>query len=180
VIFIVVLLRERDPRVLISHPHVERRTTGTDGEDAIAELAGQIERLSQRLRLCQAQCVLGYLCLDALAHLGRGTEVPIRRRQALKSLMRALEVVVLDKKCNPALAVLEVGKHRAREQLLPQRLPEPLDLAAGLRMVRPALHMSDAMALELCFELGRPAPCGVLSSLIRQDLPRRTVVRNAA
>jgi hypothetical protein len=180
VILIVVLLRERDPRVLISHPHVERRTTRTDGEDAIAELAGQIERLSDRLGLRQAQCVLSHLRLNARAHLGRGTEVPIRRRQALKPLMCALEVVVLDKKCNAPLAVLEVGEHRAAEQLLPQGLPEPLDLPAGLRMMRPALHMGDAVALQLRFELGRSAPGGVLPALIGQDLPWRAVIGNAA
>jgi hypothetical protein len=180
VIFIVVLLRERDPRVLISHPHVERRATCTDGEDAIPELTGQIERLSERLRLRQAQCVLGHLSLDARAYLAGGTEVPIRRRQALKALMRALEVVVLDKQRHAPLAVLEVGKHRAAEQLLPQRLPEPLDLAAGLRMVRSALHMRDAVTFELGFELGRATPGGVLPSLIGEDLPRRAVVRNAA
>jgi hypothetical protein len=113
VIFIIVLLRERDPGVLISHSHVERRATCTDGEDAIPELAGQIEGFSHRLRLRQAQCVLGHLRLDARAYLGGGAKVPIRRRQAFKSLVWALEVVVLDKKRNAPLAVLEVGEHRA-------------------------------------------------------------------
>jgi hypothetical protein len=54
VIFIVTLLHERDRRVLIAHPHVERRAARADGERAIAELSGQIERLSHRLRLRQA------------------------------------------------------------------------------------------------------------------------------
>jgi hypothetical protein len=94
--------------------------------------------------------------------------------------MWALEVVVLDKKRYPALAVFEVGEHRAREQLLPQRLPEPLDLPAGLRMMWPALHMGDAVTLELGLELGAPAPGGVLAPLVGQDLPRRPIVCNAA
>ena len=94
--------------------------------------------------------------------------------------MRSLEVVVLDIKRHPPLAVLEVGEHRAAEQLLPQRLPEPLDLPAGLRVMRPALHMRDAMAFQLRFELRAPAPSGVLPTLIRQDLPRRAVVRDPA
>jgi hypothetical protein len=46
VIFIVVLLRERDGGVLISHPHVERGAVGTDGKRTIAELAGEIEGFS--------------------------------------------------------------------------------------------------------------------------------------
>ena len=93
--------------------------------------------------------------------------------------MRPLEVVVLDKKPHPPLAVLEVREHRAREQLLPQRLPEPLDLPAGLRMMRPALHMLDAMTLQLRLELRTATPGGVLAALVGQDLPRRTVVGNA-
>jgi hypothetical protein len=94
--------------------------------------------------------------------------------------MRALEVVVLDKKRHATLTVLEVREHGAREQLLPQRLPEPLDLAAGLRMVRPALHVCDAVTLQLRFELGRATPGGVLAPLIRQDLPWRAIVGDAA
>jgi hypothetical protein len=90
--------------------------------------------------------------------------------------MRALEVVVLEVECHAALAVLEVGEHGTAQELLPQRLPEPLYLPAGLRMMRPALHMHDAMALELRLELSGSAPGGVLPALIRQDLPGRPVV----
>ena len=86
---------------------------------------------------------------------------------------------MLDKKRHAALAVLKVGEHRAREQLFPQRLPEPLDLAAGLRVMRTALHVHDAMALQLRLELGAPAPGGVLAPLIGQDLPRRSIVCDA-
>jgi hypothetical protein len=179
VIFIVVLLRERDPRVLISHPHVQCRPARADGKRAIAELAGKVKRLPQRLPLRQAQRVLGDLRLDACAHRTRRPEEPVGRGQSFQSLMRTLEVVVLDVERHPPLAVLEVGEHRAREQLLPQRLPEPLDLPAGLRMVRPALHMRDAMTLQLRLELGTPSPGGVLPALVGQDLPRRPIVCDA-
>jgi len=113
VIFIVVLLRERDGGVLISHPHVERGAACADGKRSIAELAGKIEGFSDRLCLRQAQRVLGHLRLDTCAHLTRRSEEPIRRGKPLEPLVRALEVVVLDKKRNPSLAVLEVGEHRA-------------------------------------------------------------------
>jgi hypothetical protein len=113
VIFIVPLLHERDAGVLIAHPYVQRRAARADGERAIAELARQVERLPQRLLLRQAQRVLLDLRLDTRAHLARCAEEPIGRSEALKCLMRPLEVVVLDKKRDAALAVLEVGKHRA-------------------------------------------------------------------
>jgi hypothetical protein len=94
--------------------------------------------------------------------------------------MRALEVIVLDKERHPALAVLEVGEHRAAQKLFPQGLPEPLDLPARLRMMRAALHVRDAVTLQLRFELRAPSPGGVLAALVRQYLPRRAVVGNAA
>lgn len=140
--------------MLIAHPHAQRRAARTDGKRPIAQLARQVKGFPQGLLLRQAQRVVGYLRLDACAHLGGRAEEPVRGCRTFKSLMGTLEVVVLDKERHSALAVLEVGEHRAAEQLLPQCLPEPLDLPAGLRMMRPALHMRDAMALELRFELG--------------------------
>jgi hypothetical protein len=154
VIFIAALLHQRDRGVLITHAHVQRRAACTDGKRPIAELTGQIKRLPQRLLLRQAQRVLLNLRLDARAHLRSRAEEPVGGCRALKSLMGALEVVVLDKEPHSALTVLEVGEHRAAEQFLPQRLPEPLDLPAGLRMMRSALHMRDAMTLQLRLELG--------------------------
>jgi hypothetical protein len=93
--------------------------------------------------------------------------------------VRTLEVVVLDEKAHPPLAVVEVRKDRPREKLLPHRLPEALDLPAGLRMVRPALHVPDAVAAQLFLKVRRAAPRRVLPSLVGQDLPRRAVLRNA-
>lgn len=46
--------------------------------------------------------------------------------------------------------------------------------------MRPALHMRDPMTLQLRLELGAPTPGGVLAPLVGQDLPRRSVVGNAA
>jgi hypothetical protein len=120
------------------------------------------------------------LSLDRRTHGGRSTEEPIRRRQPIKRLVRPVEVVMLDEQVHPPLTVLEVGEHCAREQLLPQRLPEPLDLPAGLRMMRPALHVLDAVTLQLRLELGRAAPGRVLPALIGQDLPRRSVLGDPA
>jgi len=93
--------------------------------------------------------------------------------------MWALEVVVLNEQRRPALAVLEVGKDGAREELLPHRLPEALDLAAGLRVMRTALHMPDALAAKRFLEARLAPPRGVLAPLVGQDLPRRPIVRHA-
>lgn len=77
------------------------------------------------------------------------------------------------------LAVVEVGKHRARQELLPHRLPKALDLPARLRMMRAALHVRDAIALELLLEGGRSPPRRVLPPLVGEDFARRSVVGDA-
>ena len=110
---------------------------------------------------------------------GRAEEA-VRGRQTLDRLVRALEVVVLDEQSRATLAVIEVGEHRAREELLPHRLPEPLDLAAGLRVVRPALHVANALAPKLLLEPRLATPGGVLAPLIGEDLARRAMVGNPA
>lgn len=86
---------------------------------------------------------------------------------------------MLDVERHPPLAVRKIREHGSRQQLFPQRLPEALDLAAGLRMMRPALDMPDAMPLELGLELGGATPAGVLAALVGQDLARRAILGNA-
>jgi hypothetical protein len=83
---------------------------------------------------------------------------------------------VLHKERRPPLAIVEVREHGARQELLPHRLPEAFDLAAGLRMVRPALHVPDALAAQLLFKPRLPPPRGVLAPLVGEDLARRSVV----
>lgn len=128
----------------------------------------------------QPQRVRRDLRLDRCAH-GRGsTEEAIRRCQSIQCLVRTLEVVVLHEQLDTALAILEVREHRAHQQFLPQRLPEPLDLAASLRMVRPALHVCDAVPTQLVLKLGRATPRRVLPPLVGEDLARGTIVGDAA
>jgi hypothetical protein len=127
----------------------------------------------------QAQRVLRDARLDRCTHRRGGAEEPISRRQAIQRLVRSLEVVMLHEQPHTSLAVLEVREHRARQELLPHRLPEPLNLAAGLRMVRAALHVCDPLPAQLRLELRRAAPRGVLPALIGEDLARCAILGNA-
>lgn len=126
--------------------------------------------------LRQAQRVLRHRRFDRRAHLWGRSEEAVGRGEPLQPLVRALEVVVLHEECHPALAIVEVGEHRSREKLLPHRLPEALDLAAGLRVVRAALHVPDAVTAKLFLEARLPAPGRVLASLVSEDLPRRAMI----
>jgi hypothetical protein len=143
-----------------------------------AQTAHQIEGLSLRPLPGQGQRVVGHALLDGRPHLRRRPEETIRRHRATNALVRAAEVVGLDKQRDPTLAVVEVRKHRPREKLLPQRLPESLDLSQGLRVVRAALDVTDTLAMELGLEVGVPTPGDVLASLIRQDLTWSAVLGN--
>ncbi len=93
--------------------------------------------------------------------------------------MRALEVVGVDEQRHPPHAVGEVREHRPGQELVPERLPEPLDLAERLRVLRPALHVPDAVAPELLLERGLAAPGRVLPALVGEHLRRRPERRDA-
>ena len=166
--------------MLLAHAHVDRIARRIDRQVLVPQPPHQVERLAGRLFAGQAQCVLLHLLLQRRAHVTGGAEEAIGRGQPLDALVWSLEVVVLHEQSHPALAVLEVGKDRPREQLLPQRLPEALDLPAGLRVVRAALHVRDAVAAQFGLKLGLPAPGGVLAPLVGEDLPRRPVLGNPA
>lgn len=177
--FIIHLLRKRYRRFFGPDPHLQTAASGRDREVPIAKAANEVKGLARRLLSCQAQRVLGHRRLDRRAHLRRRAEEAIGGRQPLHRLVRPLEVVVLNKQRRSPLAVLEVREHGPREELLPHRLPEALDLAAGLRVVRPALHMADAMAPELFLEARLASPRRVLAPLVGENLARRPIVRDA-
>jgi hypothetical protein len=172
------LLSQRDRGLLIPNTDLEIGATGTDREVAIAQAPDQIERQLGRLLTRHAQRIGRYRRLHRRPHRRRGAEVPVRRGQSLECLVWPLEVVMLDVERHAPLTVLEVREHGPRQQLFPQRLPEALDLAAGLRVMRPALDVPDAVALELGLELGGATPAGVLPALVGQDLARHAILGN--
>lgn len=175
-----MLLSHWDAGLVLAHAHREVGATRADRQIAIAEPPDQVKRQLGRLLAGKPKRIGCDRALDRLAHRRRRPEEPIGRHQAVQRLVRALEVVVLDEQRHAPLAVLEVREHGAGQEFLPQSLPEPFDLAAGLRMVRPALHMADAVALELGLELGVAPPAGVLAALVGQDLARRPVLGNTS
>jgi hypothetical protein len=94
--------------------------------------------------------------------------------------MRSLEVVVREVVLESPLRIHEVREHRAPEELVPQRLPEPLDLAERLRMLGSAADVLDAVALERLLEHRPASPHRVLPAVVRQHLLRLAVRRDAA
>lgn len=160
--------------------HTQPAAFCRDGKVAIAEAPDQIKRFSRRLLPRQAHLVVGDAALDDLAHMRCRAEESIRWHQTSERLVWPLEVVCVDEVHRAAVAVRVVRKHRARQKLVPQRLPEALDLAERLRVLRPTLDVPDAVLAKLLFEFRLAAPGRVLPALVRQHFLRRAVLCDAA
>jgi len=81
-------------------------------------------RLSAQRHLQQVFLDAG---LDGLAQRGLDLEEAIGRAQSANALMRALVVVMLDPEANALARLLETSELSARQEVLPDRLPEALD-----------------------------------------------------
>jgi len=166
--------------MLLADAHAHAAFGRRDRQLAIAELTHQVERLLRLLLPRQPQRVLVDVALHGVAHRRRRLEVAVRGHQARQRLVRTVEVVVVDEVTESPLAVRVVGEDRARQHLVPQGLPEALDLAKRLRMLRPALDVSHAVATHPLLERRLAAPRRVLPALVRQHLARRAVLRRRA
>jgi len=142
--FIVALLGKGNGLGLVaSDLHAQPIARRCNAQVLVAQSANQIEGLSRGLLTRQAHRVVRDALFDRGTHVRSRPEESVRRHKPTQRLVRPLEVVGVDEQLDPSCAIGEVGEHRAREKLVPQRLPEALDLAQGLRVLRPALDVLD-------------------------------------
>jgi hypothetical protein len=90
--------------------------------------------------------------------------------------VRPLVVVVLHPHAHPLASRLEAVELRPHQELLPDRLPEPLDLAQRHGMMRPAFEVVNPILAQLRLETGGAAPTRVLAALIGKHLFGHTVL----
>jgi hypothetical protein len=164
----------------IAHADVELASLRCDRQVAVAQSSDQVKGLLYGLLVRQPQRILADGLLDGRAHLGRGTKETVRGHQSRKRLMGSLKIVGVDEEPQPPLTVSKVGKHRPRQKLVPQGLPESLDLPQRLRMLRSALDVPDPLAPQFLLELRLAPPRRVLSPLVGQKLAWRPVRRDSA
>ena len=177
----MLLARDRDRlRLFVAEAHLHAGARRRNRKVPIAEPPHEVEGFSRWLLERHAKRVVRDALLDRGAHVSRRAEESIRGHQALDALVRTLEVVRLHEEHEPPRAVVEVRKHRARQKLLPQRLPESLDLAERLRVLRPALDLADALPAKLLLEARLTAPRRVLTALVGEHLLGRAEVGNGA
>lgn len=160
--------------------HHQRPGLCCDAQVLVAQTPDQVEGLALRLRAREPERIGGDRRFHRRPDLGCRAKKTVRRHQPRQRLMRTLEVVVLDVQTEPSVAISKVGEDGPRQELLPQRLPEALDLAERLRVLRSALHMSDSVLSQKFLEGRLSAPRGVLTALVSQDLLGRAVRRHAA
>jgi hypothetical protein len=175
-LIIVVLLVDLDRlRRLVVELHAQPALRRRDRQLSIAQLAHEVEGLLRRPLVRHAKRVVRDALLDRRTHLRRRAKESIRRHETLDALMRTMEVVGVDEELDPSLTVGEVREDRLREKLVPERLPEALDLAERLRMLRPTLDVTDALASQLLLEFRLASPRRVLPTLVGEDLARSAV-----
>lgn len=177
----VLLGRQFDASgLLVADADLQAASFGGDAEVAVAESADEIERLARRLLVREAHRVGGDVFLDGFTYVRRGAEEAVGGNEPFERLMRTLEVVGVHEELDASVAVREVREDGAREELVPERLPEALDLAERLRMLRPALDVIDAVQVQLALEVRLAAPCRVLAALVGENLSRLSVGGDAA
>jgi len=126
---------------------VQLSARGRDTQIPVPHPAHQVEGLAHRARQRQLTRVVLDGLLDHLPHLGRGQEEAIRGRLALKRRVRTLEVVPVYVQLGATDTVIEVHEDRARQELLPERLPPSLQLADRHRVLGTALDVVDPQSL---------------------------------
>ena len=92
--------------------------------------------------------------------------------------MRAAVVVVLHPVADAFPRFLERLEAGAHQELLLQRLPEPLDFAQRHRMLGTAFEVRHPILLKLGHETAGAPPGGVLPAIVREHLLRYPILSN--
>ena len=164
---------------MVFHIHLQSPAFRPDDQRLIAHPAHQVDRLGRPASQRQ------FLDIGLQSRLHRRTQFlldrkePVRRTQPVQPLVRSLVIIILDPPADPFPRRLEVGELRPREELLPDRLPEPLDLPQRHRMMRRAANVMHPVFLQLPHEGRAPAPAHVLPPVIREHFTRNSITAHA-
>jgi hypothetical protein len=158
------------------HTHAHAPLVSLDHHRLVAHAPDHVERLGGLAPQRQLLHVRVDPALDRLAHFLLDSEVPIRRRAPVKALVGPPVVVILHPVGEPIPCLLERVESGAAEELLLQRLPEPLDLPERHGVVRRTADVMHVVAAKLRLELGDAPPVGVLPAVIGEHLLRWAVL----
>lgn len=148
------------------------------GQRALPDLPYKVKGLLGAAPQGHFQGVLFHGGRQCLLHLLVAYKEPVHRNQPVYPLVGTLEIIVLDPGPDALAGLLQVSGRHPGEAFLPQTLPEPFHLPAGLRVPRRAAHVPDPLFFEFLLELGFPAPTGIRRSVIRQQFPGNPIIGN--
>lgn len=142
---------------------------GLDHDRLLAEPAHHVERLLGFAAEGEFQDVGLDPALDDLPEFLGDAEEAIGGTETVEALVRAAMIVMLHPQPDPLAGGLEAVELGAGEELLPDRLPEALDLPQRHRVVRSALEVVHPILLELGLEAGGAPPAGELPALVGEQ-----------
>ena len=165
---------------LAVNEHPDLALLGPDHHRLAAHAPHHVEWVHRPAPEGELEGVLRDPLFDCLSQLCGDLEEPVGGTQSPDPLVGPLVVVVLDPDGGALHRLIEAVKLCPLQKLPQQRLPEPLDLAKGHRVVRTGADMLDAVFLQLLLEAGLPTPVGVLTPIVGQDLLGNPVLANPA
>lgn len=164
---------------MVFYIHLQSTAFRPDNQRLIAHPAHQVDRLGRPASQSQ------FLDIGLQSRLHRRTQFlldrkePVRRTQPIQPLVRPLVIIILNPPADPFPGRLEVRKLCPHQELLPYRLPEPLDFPKRHRMVRRAPDMMHPVFLQLPHEGRAPAPAYVLPPVVRKHFTRYPIGAHA-
>ena len=158
--------REFLPVHLHTHALVIRR----DHQRLLAHTANHVEWLLHLAMPRQRLHVGRHAAFDRGAFLFLDRKEAVGRAKSVQSLMRPPVIVVLHPPREAIPRLIERLETRLDEELVLERLPQPLDLPQCLGMLGRAADMVDVILPQFLLEGRLPAPVGVLPTVVGQHL----------
>ena len=165
---------------LAVNEHADLTLLGPDHHRLSTHAAHHIEGVHRTAPQGELEGVLLDPFFDRLSQIGGDLKEAVRRAQSPDPLVGPLVVVIPYPQGCALHRLLEAVKLRPLQELPQQRLPEPLDLAKGHRVVRTGADMFDALFLQFLLEAGLSPPVGILPAVVGQHLLGDPVVGHCA
>jgi hypothetical protein len=165
---------------LAVHLHTHALVLSRDHQRLLAHAAHHVERLLRLAVPRHFPHVERHTALDRSAFLLVDREEPVRWTESVQTLMRPPMVVVLHPPREALPRLVEGFETRLDEELVLERLPQPLDLPQCLGMLRRTADMVDVVLLQFLLEPRGSTPTGILPSVVGQHLLGRAVLAHRA
>jgi hypothetical protein len=156
--------------------HPDLAFLGPDHHRLTAHAADHVKGIHGTSAQRQLQAIFRDALFNRLPQIGSDLEEPVRRTKPPDPLVRPLVVVILNPQRGALRRFIEAVKLRPLPKLPQHRLPEPLDLAKGHRVVGPRADVFNPVFLQLLLETGLAPPVGVLPAIVGQHFLGNSVL----